>query len=273
MGPYGFWWSAGAAVGAMVAVAYLARRAIPVRRGLVLVAIAFLAFVVGSKLQHRLEHLPFHEAVAMGPWDLVAPGLRLPLGLVIGLAGAAFIARLLGYSFRLVGDALAACACVAIVMGRIGCFTVGCCSGVVCSAWPTSLCVRYPPTTEAYGMQRLAGQIEETAARSKPVHPLQAYYQLVGLSALAVFVLLRRRQAPDGLFLATYACISAGSRLLLEPLRATRPATGGMMFVVPITVLSITSATLLAVWCIRRIRGHMMSRAPGVSSRPPTLVG
>lgn len=264
MKAYAAWWAAGGGLGALSALRLLRGREMPLQRAVSLIVAALAAFFVGAKLQSLLEELPLADALGSLPARLLEPGLRLPLGLLFGLASLIISAKALGVAWGLAADALALCAAVATFVGRFGCFSNGCCSGRICQgALQGWWCVRYPPVTEPYGLQAMNGVLEPTAALSLPVHPLQLYFAAAELLALVLMIWLRKRQAPDGSALLAYCAISASSRLLLEPLRAA-PA-GSLVFWIPALVLVVLGCLgMVAVW------RYLMTTAPKSQSAPST---
>ncbi len=216
-----YWaWALAIACGGLAAIVVLRRREALSWAAFAPLLPALVAFVVGVRWHHRLETLPVAEALALAPRDLLAPGMHLPLGLLLGGIVACGTARLLAAPWRAVGDAYALAVSVAIPIGRMGCLLAGCCMGSVCARWPSALCLTWPPGTEPYREQLTAGLIPFGAAHSLPAHPLALYFAVVSLGTVGVLLLLLRRGAPPGALLAAFCVLRPAAKLLLEPLRA-----------------------------------------------------
>src|SRR5262245_27371548 len=101
-----FWaWALGLACGGLGAVAVLRRRQALSWAAFVPLLLAVAAFIVGVRWHRRLETMPILEALALDPRELLEPGMRIPLGLLLGGLVACGTARLLGAPWRAVGDA------------------------------------------------------------------------------------------------------------------------------------------------------------------------
>lgn len=217
-------------------------------------ALASMGFFVAAKWQFRLEYQPLVDVLAHPGESLFVPGMRLPLGVVGCIAVVVTAGPLLGAPWRAIGDAVAVGASALVAVGRFGCFINGCCSGALCPAWETPLCVRYSFGTEPYALQRSAGLIDEGALLSLPVHPLPLYFGAAAAATLFVLLLLLRRGAPPGVLLAVFCILEPLSKLALEPLRAsTRGRPTGLMLAVPATLLIATCVILTIAVARKRL--------------------
>jgi len=216
-----------------------------------------LGFVYGAMLEGRSENTPLLEAAQFVPTQLVGPGMRLPLGVLVGGLLSLAWCRATAAPWRLAGDRLAVAAATWEGFGRIGCLMAGCCTGTVCPAWMSSVCLRYPPRTDAFFEQMSTKLIDPTSPLSHPVHVLPVYFALASLALLALLASLLRRNAPAGTLLAVYAVVYAIGKFGLESLRGN-PRTGMLMPVVLLTILTL--GLLAAPWGARQRVGSSTRR-------------
>lgn len=92
---------------------------------------------LGAKVVYFLAEGWMHLG-ANDTWRQLATGKSILGGLLGGYAGVEIVKHLLGYS-GLTGDRFALIVPAAIAIGRVGCWTSGCCQGIVCHpAWFTT---------------------------------------------------------------------------------------------------------------------------------------
>jgi prolipoprotein diacylglyceryltransferase len=228
-------WTAGAAAGFVAGVLMLRARGALGLSTVIALGWAWEGLFLGAKWQFRLEHDPLPAAFWVTPGELFEPGLRMPLGLLVGGVLAGLWCLLVRAPWRETGDALAVAACVMMPIGRMGCMLNGCCMGRACVGI-SPFCPRYPPSTDAYQTQVREGLLHGTEALSLPAQPLPVYFALPALALLALLLWLHWRKAPPGALLAAFCIVEPAAKLLLEPLRAN-PRPPGLMLGIPATVL------------------------------------
>ena len=100
----------------------------------------YLGGLAGALLGAKLVYLAAEGWLHLGSadfWPQLAAGKSILGGLLGGYAGVEAVKRLLGYP-AVTGDRFAMIVPVAIVLGRLGCWTSGCCLGIECRpAWFT----------------------------------------------------------------------------------------------------------------------------------------
>jgi phosphatidylglycerol---prolipoprotein diacylglyceryl transferase len=247
-------WAIGTLCGLVAALLVLRARGALTRATVTAIVLSGIGLVVGAKLHHRIEIMPLADAMAMHPADLFSPGLRMPLGLFLAGTIAVLASVLLRAPWRETGDAWAVAASVVIPVGRLGCIASGCCMGTVCDHWPSALCMRFGPGSEAYHQQLGLGLISPYDTLSLAVHPLAAYFGIASLLTLAVLVVLLRRGAAPGTCLAVFCVLRPAAKLALEPLRAM-PRPAPLMVGIPTVVLVTTCLVVVSGWWRRRARG------------------
>jgi phosphatidylglycerol:prolipoprotein diacylglycerol transferase len=205
------------------------------------------------------------NALTLGLLDVErVPRFLLPAGMVFyggfivaSLAAAWYLRRhrlpVLAY-----GDTLIASVAFGHFLGRLGCFSAGCCWG---RASETGLpwLVSFPPASLAY--QSLAGRPDAAAHLAPdghatlPLHPTQLYESLGELGLFLLLVLwVRPRRRFEGQLLATWLLLYAVLRALVELFRGDveRGVAAGLA-VGQWTSIAIFAAGV-AVWVIGRRR-------------------
>jgi phosphatidylglycerol:prolipoprotein diacylglycerol transferase len=168
-------------------------------------------------------------------------------GLIFGILTVLIYAKVARLPLSGLLDVFAPGLALGLAFGRIGCFMAGCCWGDVCigpneapiiaardSEWQVRtfplvspagfpLAVRFPNDAGAFEQHRKLGLIDETAIRSRPVHPVQLYEAGLAL-ALCLFLhsWFQKRHWSGQVFcllILNYAVI----RFAMEFLRADNP--------------------------------------------------
>ena len=162
-----------------------------------------IAALAGSYLLYVVLH---YQTYLADPWRLLQiirwGGLVYYGGLVGALAVACFYPGRHGFSWRASMDALAVGFPLGQSLGRLGCFSAGCCYGR-----PSDLpwAVSFP----------LSG-----AGVVLPQHPTQLYEALLLLLVFGVVYARRRRKRFDGQVMLTYLFLASWVRFGVEFFRA-----------------------------------------------------
>ena len=114
-------------------------------------------------------------------------------------------------------DVAAPCLIAGLAIGRLGCFTRGCCYGKECAA-PWAL--QFPPGSDAY--QAYMG--EETLLAMPAVHPTQLYAAMGAALAAAFLYTYWPRRRFDGEVLGLMLILAGVTRFFEELLRKDVPA-------------------------------------------------
>ncbi len=150
-------------------------------------------------------------------------GLVFYGGFIAAALTAAWYMRRHGMRFLPHADTLIPSVALGHVLGRLGCFSAGCCWGDVCDPrlpWA----VRFPPGSLAY--QTFAGRTDPAAflapdrLSTLPLHPTQLYEAMGELGIFLLLVLwVRPRTRFDGPVLATWLGLYAVLRTVVELFR------------------------------------------------------
>lgn len=259
--PFGLW-SVGVVAGVIAGLLVLRSRHAITWVTLTAGVLAIDGLIVGAKLHYRLENFPLGVALRIPLPELLASGVRIPLGLVLGGIFAGVWCLVWRSPWRDVGDALAVAATAMIPIGRLGCWINRCCTGTVCSDLALPFCIRLPPGTDAYNRQLGDRLITLGDPLSLPAHPLPLYFAAGSLAILLVLFQLHRRHAPPGTMLLAACVLGSAGKLLLEPLRA-EPRPHGLMLGIPAAVLVV--ASVVAATALQRRRKASLDQQPGLA--------
>jgi len=101
-------------------------------------------------------------------------------------------------------DRLAITACIIHGVGRIGCFTAGCCYGL--------------PTDQPWGVL-FSDPISQAEPLNIPLHPTQLYSSILILSILFVLLQFKRHKRFEGQLFFIYILLYAAGRSIIEIFR------------------------------------------------------
>jgi prolipoprotein diacylglyceryltransferase len=153
----------------VLVIVFSIRRKIPLRSVLLMLTTVSLLTIIGS----RLFTIPISEwsQVFSTGFSEKYPGRSAIGGLIFGLAGLIFSQKFFGLGKPII-DLYAWIAPIGFGIQKIGCFFNGCCYGKI-SYLPWS--VQYSRGTNAHFHHWVNSMIDENAAYSLNVHPVQLY--------------------------------------------------------------------------------------------------
>ncbi len=211
--------------GLLLAIAFFAGTALAQRQakldGLAPAAIADLAIailiaaIVGAKLLMIIVALgtPAGQDGAMTVRDIFTLGTLRAGGAIHGgiiAATAVFFWKLRkgkGLPLRLTGDALVPGVALGQAIGRLGCFSAGCCFGTDCHVpWAVTFT---NPVAQAFSGTPLG----------VPLHPVQIYNTLANLAVMAILLAVRPKRAFQGQIFALYFLVEGLGRVITETWR------------------------------------------------------
>jgi phosphatidylglycerol---prolipoprotein diacylglyceryl transferase len=211
--------------GLLLAIAFFAGTALAQRQakldGLAPAAIADLAIailiaaILGAKLLMITVGLvtPAGQDGAMTFRDVLTLGTLRAGGAIHGgiiAATAVFFWKLRkgkGLPLRLTGDALVPGVALGQAIGRLGCFSAGCCFGTDCHApWAVTFT---NPVAQAFSGTPLG----------IPLHPVQLYNSFSNLVVMTVLLVARPKRAFQGQILALYFLLEGLGRVITETWR------------------------------------------------------
>lgn len=184
----------------------------------------YLAALVGAFLGAKVVYFLAEGYLHLGApdfWRQLATGKSILGGLLGGYAGVEGAKRLVGYP-GITGDWFAAIVPIGILLGRIGCWTSGCCKGIECQPhWFT--------------LQNASGQARW------PAVPVEMLFNVLAL--ISILWLRRRNWLPGQhfhLYLIAYGIFRFFHEFLRDEPRVLGWFTGYQVAAVAVTVLGAT---------------------------------
>ncbi len=180
------------------------------------IAVAMLiAAIVGSKALMILVGLltPMGQEGAMAFRDIFTMSTLRAGGAIHGGIIAAtltffwYLRPSRGLPLRKMGDALVPGVALGQAIGRLGCFSAGCCYGTD-SHWPWAVVFKDP----------MAQQLSGTPL-GIPIHPVQLYTSLSNLIVMTALLILRKKRGFDGQVFALYFILEGFARMVVETWR------------------------------------------------------
>lgn len=236
---YGFLIALGVLVGVVLAVRRGKTVGIDAGTTLDLTFYAVIVGMLGARLLYVLMHAPLYAHLCLGTgahrnatqWlsDCTAPlhiwqgGLVFLGGAVLAACTTLLYARRKKLGLGLVADVLAPSVSIGHVLGRTGCFMVGCCYGK-----PWSGGVHFPPGSVAYTELLGKGRVLVGAGTTYALHPTQLYEAAGEFLIFLALLWLWRRRYPRGTVALAYAFGYGLLRFVVEIFRGD--AIRGFLF-------------------------------------------
>ena len=165
-----------------------------------------LSGLIGARVVFVLVNLDYYLGNPMEIFMIWKGGLVFFGALVGGILGLIAAVRLYEVPFWVTMDAVAPGLALGHMLGRIGCFSAGCCFG--------------EPTTVWWAVTFTDPRCLATDVLNTPVHPTQLY-SAFGLLLLALFLVWKHsRKSFDGQILALYMGIYSVFRFVVEFFRS-----------------------------------------------------
>ena len=257
---YGVLVTAGLVAGLLVAAHLAAREGLEKQKIYDLGIWLAVAGILGSKafliFQERAYYWSHPERIFS--WDTLQSGGIFYGGLVTALGVALWYVRRVQLPFLKTADAFAPAIALGLAIGRLGCFSAGCCWGEPASV-PWAVTFTNPYSHEVVGVPL-----------GIPLHPTQLYEAGASL-AIFVFLYLRYpKKRFHGQMLGWYLLLYPAARFLIEFFRShSEPAWFWGAALTDAQALSLLLVTV-AVWLLwlGPHRHHPVSAA--VSSHEPS---
>jgi len=211
-----------------------------------------LAGIVGAKLgmflserqyylDHPLEMLSLSTLQSAGVWYF---------GLAGGAIACVLMARRYRYSFGKVADVFSPGVSFGLGMGRLGCFSAGCCWGKP-TGFPWAVTFTEPYSHQVVGVPL-----------GVPLHPAQLYEFVLDMALFWYLGRLARRKSYDGQVFSVYLFLYAIGRFLIEMVRGDDEQRG---FVIGHW---LSTSQLISLLCILGVVTFWWRRRAGLRDRP-----
>ncbi len=177
-----------------------------------------IAAMVGSRVLFIIVNWGDYKNDLAGIFQFWNGGLVFYGGFLGALAFSGWYMRRHQMRFLPYADVLAPTVAIGQALGRLGCFSAGCCWGEACDARYV-FAARFPPDSLAYQSQASNHLIAAGAPTTLPIHPTQLY-EALGCALLFLFLTWwRSRKRFNGELLALYLMAYAPLRALVETFR------------------------------------------------------
>ena len=177
-----------------------------------------VAAMVGSRLLFIVVNWDDYAHDLAGIFEFWKGGLVFYGGFIGAVLFSIWYMRRHEMKFFEYADVMGPTVAIGQALGRLGCFSAGCCWGGACDAH-YALAARFPPESLAYQSQAASHLIAAGAPTTIPIHPTQLYESL-GCALIFLFLTYwRSRKRFHGELLALYLMLYAPLRALVETFR------------------------------------------------------
>ena len=162
-----------------------------------------VAAMVGSRILFIIVNWDDYAHDLMGIFQFWKGGLVFYGGFIGAVLFSVWYMRRHEMSFLPYADVMAPTVAIGQALGRLGCFSAGCCWGGACDAHYL-FAARFPPESLAYQSQVSTHLITSGSPTTIPIHPTQLYESL-GCALIFLFLTYwRSRKRFNGEMLALY---------------------------------------------------------------------
>lgn len=197
-----------------------------------------IAAILGSRLFFVLLNLDYFTAAPLDIFKIWSGGLVFYGGFIAAFATALALIRVYRLPLGKTADIAALALPLGHFLGRLGCFSAGCCYGETCEL-PWAVSFAHP---------------ESLAPLHTPLHPTQLYSAAANLFIFLVLLAFRKRKRFDGQLLLFYLVLYGILRSVIEIFRGDD--RGAQIFnifsVSQVLGLSVAFFSIVALVMIRR---------------------
>ncbi|HEX4386539.1 MAG TPA: prolipoprotein diacylglyceryl transferase [Myxococcales bacterium] len=177
-----------------------------------------VAAMIGSRVLFIIVNWDEFKNDLPGIFEFWKGGLVFYGGFIGAVAFSIWYMRKHQMAFFSYADAMAPTVAIGQALGRLGCFSAGCCWGGACDVH-YALAARFPPDSLAFQSQATAHVIAANAASTIPIHPTQLYEAFGCALIFLGLTLWRTRKSFNGELLALYLMLYAPLRAVVETFR------------------------------------------------------
>ncbi len=197
---YGALVAIGFMAGLFVAINQAKKQGIPKEKVLDLGFYILISAIVGSRLLYVIIESEYYIKHPLDIFKLWEGGLVFFGGLLLALPVVIVYLRKNALSFGKVADIFAPALAIGHAIGRLGCFSAGCCHG--------------RPTTLPWGV--VFTDPDSLAITGIPLHPTQLYEAFANLVIFFLLLLFQKRKRFDGQIVALYLGFYSAVRFTIE---------------------------------------------------------
>jgi len=187
--------------------------------------VAIVSAIVGSRVLYVFMNPVYYSENPLDIFKLWEGGLVFSGGLIFAVIVLIFYLRRRKLPTLKAADILAPGLALGQAVGRIGCFSAGCCYGRPTDA-PWAVVFKDPQTLALPGI---------------PLHPTQLYAALGGLLVFGILIFLRTRKNFEGQIFIWFLILHSTLRLVVERFR------GDPRGFIPGTQMSVTQLLTLLI--------------------------
>ncbi len=228
---YGVMLAAAFFLGLALAVRQGKKEGIPPERIVDLGFYVIIAAIVGARILFIIFEFRYYFEHPSKIFKIWEGGLVFYGGLILAVLAGIYYLRKKGLPHWKVADIIAPSGAISLTVGRLGCFSAGCCYGSPTNL-PWAITFRDP---------------DSLARLNIPIHPTQLYESLGALLIFLILVFIRKRKSFDGQLFWLFIILYSVLRFFIEIFRdeeIRRVLFGGMLSTsqaigIPLAVLSI----------------------------------
>lgn len=237
---YGLLVATGFVTGLFLAVRQAKRQGISSERILDLGFYILLAAIIGSRLLFVATDPEHYLSRPLEIFKIWEGGLVFYGGLIFAVPVAVWYMNRHSLDKWAIADIIAPSIAIGHAIGRLGCFSAGCCYGAPAEGLPWAVTFLHPETL---------------AIRGVPLHPAQIYESLGELVNFSLLIILRKHQSFKGQLFWTYILFYSVLRFVVEFFRGDE--IRGFIFAGISTsqAISVVMAAVAAAVYITKLRG------------------
>ncbi len=197
---YGVFIAAGFLLGLALAVKQAKKEGIPQERIIDIGFYGLLAAIVGSRLFFIFINAGYYLKRPLDVFKIWEGGLVFYGGLILAIPVAIWYIRKNGLDLWKITDMFAPSLAIGHAIGRLGCFSAGCCYGRPANL-PWAVTFTDPECLARIGI---------------PLHPTQLYESIGEFLNFLILIVLRRHQSFKGQLFWTYIVLYSALRFIVE---------------------------------------------------------
>lgn len=214
--------------------------------------IMILGGIIGSRVTYAIMNLSYYFHHPLHFFRIWEGGLVFSGGLITVALVMIWYVRKNNLSYWRLGDLWAPALAIGQAIGRLGCFSAGCCYG--------------KPTDQFWGV--IFTNPKSLAPLNVPLHPTQLYSALAGFLIFVVLLLIRKRKGFDGQVFLWFLILHSTGRIYIEHFR------GDLEPVFPRSEMSLTGlfalcVLILAVVFLYFLKSKNAAKTPSLKAEEP----